>query len=242
MHHDRRWHHQTLFFCEGSPDTSWHWRVAVQPPPCSQVSRATTWHTMRQCRMPTKPRGHTAPEHDNLTRFTENTYIIGKKREENHNTTMPRIAYTWHGRAPLTRHFPLSLLPAVASVVRSMAPWQGRSVSPKEGPCYRECAHYVDNNSTPTIAPNLLQEKAFLFLHTSCQGAQRSVPLLCATIGPTSSSSVRQSLLSTTMPPRYPAVVVAPAEACDAKKSANARRAIMPRLALRPVCRSSRSR
>ena len=102
--------------------------------------------------------------------------------------------------------------------------------------------HYVDNNSTPTIAPNLLQEKGFLFLHTSCQGAQRSVPLLCATIGPTSSSYVRQSLLSTTMPPRYPSVVVAPAEACDAKKSANARRAIMPRLALRPVCRSSRSR
>ena len=84
----------------GLRPSSRHWRVAVQPPPCSQVSRATTWHTMRQCRMPTKPRGHTAPEHDNLTRFTENTYIIGKKREENHNTIMPRIAYTWHGRAP----------------------------------------------------------------------------------------------------------------------------------------------
>ena len=124
------------------------------------------------------------------------------------------------------------------------APWHpGASCRcPFLGPILPRIAHYVDNNSTPTIAPTLLQEKAFLFLHTSCQGAQRSVPLLCATIGPTSSSYVRQSLVSTTMPPRYPAVVVAPAEACDAKKSANARRAIMPRLALRPVCRSSRSR
>src|SRR6266496_3572994 len=59
---------------------------------------------------------------------------------------------------------------------------------------------YVDNNSTPTIAPNLMQEKTFLSLQTSCQGAQRSVPLLCATIGHTSSSYARQSLLSTTIP------------------------------------------
>ena len=33
----------------------------------------------------------------------------------------------------------------------------------------------------------------------------------------------------------YPFLAVASAEACDAKKSSKARRAIMPRLALRPV-------
>jgi hypothetical protein len=46
---------------------------------------------------------------------------------------------------------------------------------------------YVDNNSTPTIDSNLLEENAFLSLYTSSQDAKRSVALLCATIDPTTS-------------------------------------------------------
>jgi hypothetical protein len=59
---------------------------------------------------------------------------------------------------------------------------------------------YIDNNSTPTIGSNLLEANVFLSVHTSCQSVQRSAPLLCATIGHTSSSYARQSLLSATIP------------------------------------------
>ena len=43
-------------------------------------------------------------------------------------------------------------------------------------------ANYVDNNSTPTIASNLLEANAVLSWQGSCQSAKRLEPLLCATI------------------------------------------------------------
>ena len=55
--------------------------------------------------------------------------------------------------------------------------------------------------------------------------------LLCATITVIDDN--------TTSYPSLPGMSLA---VCDAKKHSNARRAIMPRLALRPVCLSSRSR
>ena len=45
--------------------------------------------------------------------------------------------------------------------------------------------HYVDNNSTPTIASNLLEANAVLSWQGSYQSAKRLEPLLCATIGHT---------------------------------------------------------
>ena len=102
--------------------------------------------------------------------------------------------------------------------------------------------HYVDNNSTPTIASNLLQENTFLSLLSLLSGRQALrasvrcdnrpyLLLLCATIPVIGDN-----------PTPYPSLAVASVEACDAKKSSKARRAIMPRLALRPVWLSSRSR
>jgi hypothetical protein len=44
-------------------------------------------------------------------------------------------------------------------------------------------SNYVDNNSAPTIASNLLEANAVLSWHASCQRAKRFKPLLCATIG-----------------------------------------------------------
>ena len=45
--------------------------------------------------------------------------------------------------------------------------------------------HYVDNNSTPTIASNLLEANAVLSWQGFYQSAKRLEPLLCATIGHT---------------------------------------------------------
>src|SRR5438552_17279671 len=103
-------------------------------------------------------------------------------------------------------------------------------------------ADYVDNNSTPTIASNLLQENTFLSLLSLLSGRQALrasvrcdnrpyLLLLCATIPVIGDN-----------PTPYPSLAVASVEACDAKKSAKARRAIMPRFALRPVWLSSQSR
>src|SRR5437764_9411961 len=85
----------------------------------------------------------------------------------------------------------------------------------------------VDNNSTPTIGFNLLYANVFLSVYTSCQSAQRSAPLLCATIGHTSSSYARQSLFSATSPPATPRWRWPP------------RRHVTPKRALRPAARSS---
>jgi hypothetical protein len=54
--------------------------------------------------------------------------------------------------------------------------WVGRASLPT-------LEHYVDNNSTPTVASNLLKANAMLSWHVSCQRAKCFKPLLCATIG-----------------------------------------------------------
>src|SRR4029450_10641321 len=57
-------------------------------------------------------------------------------------------------------------------------------------------SYYVDNNSTPTIASNLLEANAVLSFQVSCQKAKHFGPLLCATITPTPACYARQCLLS----------------------------------------------
>src|SRR6266516_2112036 len=77
----------------------------------------------------------------------------------------------------------------------------------------------------------------FVSLLSRCQAPCASVMcdnrpyllLLCATIPVIGDNATA-----------YPSLAVASVEACDAKKSSKARRAIMPRLALRPVLPSSR--
>ena len=60
------------------------------------------------------------------------------------------------------------------------------------------CANYVDNNSAPTIASNLLEANAVLSWSASYQRAKRYGPLLYATIGYTPACYARQFLLSAT--------------------------------------------
>ena len=55
---------------------------------------------------------------------------------------------------------------------------------------------YVDNNSAPTIASNLLETNAVLSWQASGQRAKRFRPLLCATISRTPACYARQGLLS----------------------------------------------
>ena len=57
---------------------------------------------------------------------------------------------------------------------------------------------YVDNNSAPTIASNLLEANAVLSFQVSCQKAKHFGPLLYATITPTPACYARQCLLSPT--------------------------------------------
>jgi hypothetical protein len=58
--------------------------------------------------------------------------------------------------------------------------------------------YYVDINSTPTIASNLLETNTVLSWQASCQRAKRFGPLLWATIGHTPACYARQCLLSAT--------------------------------------------
>ena len=51
--------------------------------------------------------------------------------------------------------------------------WVGRASLPT-------LEHYVDNNSTPTVASNLLKANAMLSWHVSCQRAKCFKPLLCS--------------------------------------------------------------
>ena len=59
-------------------------------------------------------------------------------------------------------------------------------------------ANYVDNNSTPTIASNLLEANAVRSWRASCQRAKRFRLLLCTTIGHAPACYARQCLLSAT--------------------------------------------
>jgi len=81
-----------------------------------------------------------------------------------------------------------------------------------------------------SLNKHLLEERHTV--HTLVMCDHRLYPLLlCATITVIADN--------TTFYPSLPGVSFV---TCDAKKHSNARRAIMPRLALRPVCLSSRSR
>ena len=85
---------------------------------------------------------------------------------------------------------------------------------------------YVDNNSTPTTASNLLDAHAVLPWQVSSQSTQCFGPLLCATIGHTSSCYARQSLLSAIIPHPTPL------------SPSHPRRRATPKRALRPAARS----
>src|SRR5207244_10649553 len=69
------------------------------------------------------------------------------------------------------------------------------------------------------ISANLWSPNVFLSLYTSYQGAACSVPLLCATIDPTSSTYVRQPPVIGDNPTHHSSLVLVAAEAWDAKRS-----------------------
>ena len=94
--------------------------------------------------------------------------------------------FVWSGTA--TCSCSVFLIVDIACLIRSprLARWQSSGHLPRLG-------HYVDNNSTPTIAPNPLEANAVLCWQAFCQRAKPFRPLLCATmpvIGDTPCSSV----------------------------------------------------